>query len=288
VAFIDFSGQVVEGRELEPEDVAQAPVTTEEVNIKADPSESEVLGHREAGPKPTASFAGTYSNLRNLAESIADEPGGESFPLSSSEENVNQGVWEAGLADEPATSLGGESAVHEGVEGGLDELVSLTEGGSDDGPEMKAEDFVFDSPNAFAESSEGSNSVPIEGSEEVDELFGVPGFGFDTEEQNPAFEGENFSDVVKFGNDEVSQAAQGPLLFRLRILGIDTSETRKSLRQCLDDERFLWDTEQLMRSIDRGVLLIDRVNPVKATVLVERLKDLSVEVEWEQYAISQI
>ncbi len=103
----------------------------------------------------------------------------------------------------------------------------------------------------------------------------------------PTLEKENFADVVRFANDAISQGAQGGLLFRLCISEIDTAETRRLLRESLDDVRFMWDANELMRGIDKGVLVIDRINAVKAAVLVARLRDLAVQVKWEQYAIHQ-
>jgi hypothetical protein len=43
-----------------------------------------------------------------------------------------------------------------------------------------------------------------------------------------------------------------------------------------------------MSRVSKGTLVIDGLSPVKATVLVNRLKRLPVLIAWEQYAVTQL
>jgi hypothetical protein len=91
-----------------------------------------------------------------------------------------------------------------------------------------------------------------------------------------------------YANSEMSGAKNGPLVVSVVISGIDAKDLRDEIRQALQDSRFGWDTAALMSGIKSGVLRIDRVSPVKATVLINRIKNLSVRIRWEQSAITEI
>lgn len=94
--------------------------------------------------------------------------------------------------------------------------------------------------------------------------------------------------ISAYANSEISSAKDGPLVVTLIISGIDAKDLRDEIRQALQDSRFGWDTSTLMSSIKGGVLKIDRVSPVKATIIVNRIKHLSVRIRWEQNAITEI
>jgi hypothetical protein len=98
-------------------------------------------------------------------------------------------------------------------------------------------------------------------------------------------------DISAFANSEASQAKDGLLLFRVIIggpkLGIDSKEMRVQIYEALDDARFGWDADLLMAQINKGVLRIEDLSPVKATIIVNRLKRLPLEIKWEQYLVTQ-
>jgi hypothetical protein len=100
----------------------------------------------------------------------------------------------------------------------------------------------------------------------------------------PANDPLNLND---FANSEVSSAKDGPLLFRVLISGIDTKEIRESIREVLEDPRFAWDSNEIFSKVSKGHLAINDLSPVKASILVTRIKRLPVRVRWEQYAITQ-
>jgi uncharacterized Zn finger protein (UPF0148 family) len=94
--------------------------------------------------------------------------------------------------------------------------------------------------------------------------------------------------ISDFANSEVSSGKFGPFLFKILILGIDTKEIRESIREALEDSRFGWDPDQVLSRLDKGRLTIENLAPVKATIIIHRLRHLPVKIRWEQYAISQI
>jgi hypothetical protein len=91
-----------------------------------------------------------------------------------------------------------------------------------------------------------------------------------------------------YANSEMSGAKNGPLVVSVIISGIDAKDLRDEIRQALQDSRFGWDAAALMSGIKGGVLSIDRISPVKATILINRIKNLSVRIRWEQSAITEI
>jgi hypothetical protein len=120
---------------------------------------------------------------------------------------------------------------------------------------------------------------------EADDAF-IPAFQNENQTDEPGPSGDVLG-LSKYASSEVSQAKDGVLLFRLFISGIDTKELRESIREALEDSRFAWDPAGLLASIDRGRLTIDSLSPVKATILVNRIKPLPVKIRWEQYAITR-
>lgn len=93
------------------------------------------------------------------------------------------------------------------------------------------------------------------------------------------------SDIVDFANSEASSGQSGLLQVNIRISGIDAKDTRQSLRDILDDDKFFWNVDELMNSIINGRLEIEDVPAVKAAVLISQLKPLPFQVEWDQHAI---
>ncbi len=91
----------------------------------------------------------------------------------------------------------------------------------------------------------------------------------------------------EFANSEVSSAKDGPLLFRVLISGIDTKEIRDSIREVIEDSRFAWDSKEIFSKISKGHLAVSGLSPVKASILITRIKYLPVSIRWEQYAITQ-
>jgi hypothetical protein len=94
--------------------------------------------------------------------------------------------------------------------------------------------------------------------------------------------------LADFSNSEISQAKDGPLLFKILISGIDSKEMRTFLREAITDARLNWDPDQIISKIKQGTLQIDAVSPVKATIVINRIKRLPLKIRWEQNAVTQV
>jgi hypothetical protein len=97
----------------------------------------------------------------------------------------------------------------------------------------------------------------------------------------------DMSEVADFGNSPASLAREGSLRFNLFLSGIDTAEIREEVKEALSDERFLWDTEALMAKARGGELKVSDLSAVKTSLIIQRLRSVSIDIRWEQYAIHQ-
>ncbi len=97
----------------------------------------------------------------------------------------------------------------------------------------------------------------------------------------------SFTDVAKdisdFGNSETQVAS---LNYDLKISGLDTIEILKLFKESIEDSRFGWETNELMRSIKNGAISFEKLNPVKAYMLAKRLQFLDVEKKWKQNVLN--
>lgn len=154
-------------------------------------------------------------------------------------------------------------------------------------------------PEAAAESSHEEPPGAVAATEEefnMDALLGYQQEESEEPDQSP--EGMPQNDEVapagdplglnEYANSELSQATDGLLVFKLLISGIDSKEIRESLREAMEDARFGWDVASIIGLIDKGQLVIENVSPVKATILINRIKRLPIQIRWEQYAITQL
>ena len=97
--------------------------------------------------------------------------------------------------------------------------------------------------------------------------------------QEQAFEENPEVEVFQF-ND--SDPAQGPMSYSVIVAKIDTKELRKQILEAINDPKFGWDPREVMKSVQSGVLHFNDLNPVKASVLVQKLRDLPIEISWTQ------
>ncbi len=96
---------------------------------------------------------------------------------------------------------------------------------------------------------------------------------------------EMFREVSDFANSTVSQGRDGLLVFDLVVSGIDSRELREAVRESITDRRFMWDVREVMAGINDGKLVLKGINAIKATVLINRLKGLPLELHWQQNSI---
>ncbi len=97
----------------------------------------------------------------------------------------------------------------------------------------------------------------------------------------------DMSEVAAFGNSPASLAREGGLRFNIILSGIDSVDLRQQVKDALTDERFLWDAEALLARSHNGELKITDVSAVKSSLIIQRLRSVSIDIRWEQYAIHQ-
>lgn len=89
-------------------------------------------------------------------------------------------------------------------------------------------------------------------------------------------------EIADFGNQPAATTASGLLFYDLHITRIDTLELRKALLDLLKDPKFKFNIEEVDRKIHNGVLVLQRLSPIKASVLVKKIRHLDVAVHWAQ------
>jgi hypothetical protein len=94
---------------------------------------------------------------------------------------------------------------------------------------------------------------------------------------------ELFLEDAPLQEDFVDQeVSTGPLTYTVTIERIDTKTLRAQLREAFDDPKFQWSSGDLMRRIHQGRLTLKNLSPVKASVLVARLRELPLKISWTQ------
>ena len=94
--------------------------------------------------------------------------------------------------------------------------------------------------------------------------------------------------LSEYANSEFSQGKDGAFVYNVSISDIDSKEIREFLREAINDTRFGWDPQSIMAQVKHGELLLKNMSPVKASILINRIKRLPVKIRWEQYAITQV
>jgi len=161
-------------------------------------------------------------------------------------------------------------------------------------PEFKAPDQAFaipdesfNIPDQNFETFESTQEPTFETGDQIVEPDFDPMPTIDVEEHvQPKVEGD-LSEIAEFANSDISLGKDGNYLYDIIISNIDSGEVKKRLRNALEDRRFNWDVDELLSTIADGCLRICRVNSVKSTVLINRIKNLPLLVTWEQRAINQ-
>jgi len=146
--------------------------------------------------------------------------------------------------------------------------------------EMPGEDKVSESQvGTVNESFEASKT--LESSESGEDPTIQP---FDDTFSEPSAAPSTFQEEIQnYGN---SDSLSGPLSYTLIIDGIDTSELRYQLKRVLSDSKLNIEVDVLMPKIDKGHLEIQNMNPVKASVIVQRLLETPLRISWRQHAFS--
>ncbi len=92
-------------------------------------------------------------------------------------------------------------------------------------------------------------------------------------------------EINNFANSEESRAREGILFYQVKIAGIDSADLIASVRSCLEDSKLNINIVELIKSIKTGVLVIPKLNAVKASVIVSRLKEFPFDIQWSQMSL---
>ncbi|MEQ1723410.1 MAG: hypothetical protein ABL930_09560 [Pseudobdellovibrio sp.] len=97
----------------------------------------------------------------------------------------------------------------------------------------------------------------------------------------------SFSDAAKeissYGNTEVQLAGMN---YDLKVIGIDTQETAMLFKEAIEDSKFGWDANEVMKGLKNGQIEFKRLSPVKAYILAKRIQFLDIEKLWKQNVLS--
>lgn len=94
---------------------------------------------------------------------------------------------------------------------------------------------------------------------------------------------EAVQDITDFGNTETQLAG---LNYNLKIIGLDTHETKRKFQEAIEDSKLGLDVNMIMKNIKNGQVQFEKLNPVKAYILAKRLRFLDIEKYWKQNAMS--
>jgi hypothetical protein len=79
-------------------------------------------------------------------------------------------------------------------------------------------------------------------------------------------------------------ATNGSIWYQIQVNGIDTSQLRQDILRILREPRLGLVNDELSENIKDGQLFIQGVNTAKASFIINSLKALPVEVQWQMYA----
>lgn len=89
-------------------------------------------------------------------------------------------------------------------------------------------------------------------------------------------------EVNDFANSNAALATEGVLSYDLKIEGIDDIEIKNSVRDFIDDPRLKLDVKKIMATVENGNLVIKNLNPVKTSIIINRIKEIPVQISWTQ------
>jgi len=87
---------------------------------------------------------------------------------------------------------------------------------------------------------------------------------------------------------ETSSGQGGFLRYNLYLEGIDTLMLREEFAEALSDPKFMWDSDKILEKIENGNLKLENMTPVKASVLINKIKLMSIKYSWEQLNVNQV
>lgn len=142
---------------------------------------------------------------------------------------------------------------------------------------------VVDYTETFSQQIE---SVGIDSEQSVVE---TPYFQNESESQEN-FSSESIAGVNSF--DLVAQEIQNfanqdevisEIYYSVVIKGIDSKEIRDQFKESIEDSKFAWIAKDILDKVQNGQCQIERLNPIQAYVLAQRLQFMDLDCHWEQH-----
>lgn len=91
------------------------------------------------------------------------------------------------------------------------------------------------------------------------------------------------SEIETFGNQHTAVAG---ISYDLEITGLDTKQSQELLREAIDDARFGWHPEDIVREIRTGTCHLKNLTPVQAFVIARRIQFIDVQMKWKQHVLA--
>lgn len=109
----------------------------------------------------------------------------------------------------------------------------------------------------------------------------------ETEEPPPSQEEASISaedplGVQSFEDSGGASLADGEYLYDIILTQVDSADLKRDVMMALSDKRFALEADDLQKQMREGGLTIQNLNPVKAMLIVLRLQQMDVVVEWRQ------
>jgi hypothetical protein len=203
-------------------------------------------GNPQVGDSAADTHTAIETNLAIETNSATDANSELSFENNFINETVEPEIENLNMNEQP--NQGNEDAVSYGNEADK----SFTE--------EVIEDANLQEPSTFESSDEFNLDAPLHSFHESTSL---------NKNSNLDISNENSETI-------------GQLLYDIEINGIDGSKLRNELYEELKDPRWGWLAIELMGTIKMGQLILKDINAVKASLLVNRLKALPLEIKWKQ------
>lgn len=94
-------------------------------------------------------------------------------------------------------------------------------------------------------------------------------------------------DLQRFDESGGSEISDGELLYDIILQGLDSAELKKDIFAALMDKRFALSAEEMRRGLKSGILTLSSVNPVRAMLIVLKMQEFDVTIEWRQRHFTQ-
>lgn len=141
------------------------------------------------------------------------------------------------------------------------------------------EDEEFNQPETFAEETSEE--------ETQDEEFFAKVEGSTTEPEDAVDPLKDPLGLQRFDESGGFELANGELLYDVVVQGLDSADLKKDIFSALMDKRFALSSEDMRRGLKNGVLTLTGVNPVRAMLIVLKMQEYDVSVEWRQRHFAQ-